>query len=75
MAGSLNHLVGPDGRFWMETIENMGDAEEALYECFNIIRVLTGGRMGAVNKACDRLGFPRIKQPLRPGLSEATVIE
>jgi hypothetical protein len=37
MAGSLNHIVGEDGRFTMSSIENLGDAHEALDECFQII--------------------------------------
>jgi hypothetical protein len=41
MAGSLNHIIDDEtGGFTMSTIENMGDAHEALEECFDIIAVL-----------------------------------
>ena len=66
MAGSLNHIVGKDGHFKMGLIENLGDAHEALHECFEIIRVLTGGNVDTVNAACDTLEFPRIEVPMRP---------
>jgi hypothetical protein len=40
MAGSYNHLVSDDGSFQFDLIENMGDAQEACEDCFNIIRDL-----------------------------------
>ena len=40
MAGSLNHIIDENGAFTMSTIENMGDAHEALEECFDIIAAL-----------------------------------
>jgi hypothetical protein len=40
MAGSYQHLRAEDGSFTMERIENMGDAHEALEDCFNIIQSL-----------------------------------
>jgi hypothetical protein len=52
MAGSLNHIIGDDGRFTMSTIENLGDAHEALVECFKIILQLSGGDMGRIRDAC-----------------------
>ncbi len=42
MAGSYKHIVGPTGEFTMDTIENMGDAYEALEECFFLINFLAG---------------------------------
>jgi len=45
----------------METIENLGDAHEALHECFEIIRVLTKGKMRKINKVCNKLKFPTIE--------------
>ena len=66
MAGSLSHVVGEDGRFRMGLIENLGDAHEALHECFEIIRVLTGGDKDAVNAVCDELSFPRIDAAMLP---------
>ncbi|MBW2097160.1 MAG: hypothetical protein JRI80_20080 [Deltaproteobacteria bacterium] len=43
MAGSYEHLVGNDGSFDMSTIENLGDAHEALEECFALINELVDG--------------------------------
>lgn len=60
MAGSLMHIVGEDGRFSMETIENMGDAHEALEDCFNIIIELSNGNMELVNAACELTKQPKI---------------
>ena len=40
MAGSYKMLVGPDGKFTFELIEDMGDAHEACEECFELIRQL-----------------------------------
>ena len=37
MAGSYAHIVADDGTFTMELIDNMGDAHEALEECFAMI--------------------------------------
>lgn len=37
MAGSFRHLVGEDGGFTMDLIENLGDANEALEECYDMI--------------------------------------
>ena len=58
MAGSLNHLVGADGRFKMDFIENMGDAEEALEECYQLIHELAGGDSSKISAACHKLNFP-----------------
>jgi hypothetical protein len=40
MSGSLAHITDENGNFTMELIETMGDAHEALEECFNIIQEL-----------------------------------
>ena len=37
MAGSYEHCLHDDGSFTMDTIENMGDAHEALEEMFYMI--------------------------------------
>ncbi len=71
MAGSLSHIVGRDGRFRMDLIENMGDAHEALEECYDIIFDLSGGDTGIISAACRRLRFPDpweicFDEPLRP---------
>ena len=71
MAGSLNHIVGEDGRFRMEGIENLGDAHEALDECFKIIREITGGKKEDVNRFLDKLNFPNIEADMRPGGEDA----
>ena len=71
MAGSLNHIVGPDGRFSIEGIENLGDAHEALDECCKIIRALTGGKKEDVNRVLDQLNFPTIEADMIPGGDDA----
>ena len=62
MAGSLRHVVGGDGRFTMGSIKNMGDAHEALEECFHIIRNL--GDRERINCVCRRLNYPEIEWDL-----------
>lgn len=57
MAGSLSHIIGPDGRFRMDLIENLGDAWEALEECFILIYVLSGGESNKVSAACRMHNF------------------
>lgn len=39
MAGSYNH-IDDEGVFSMDTIDNMGDASEALHQCYFMIRFL-----------------------------------
>jgi len=56
MAGSLSHIVDGQGRFTMSLIENMGDAEEALSECFEVIRLLSGGHRGPINVCLGAIG-------------------
>lgn len=51
MAGSLNHITGDNGEFTMETIDNMGDAAEALYECHQIIAYLAACDMNNLLEA------------------------
>lgn len=58
MAGSLNHIINKRGRFTMDNIENLGDAHEALGECFALILELSGGDMAKVSAACEKLRFP-----------------
>lgn len=65
MAGSLNHIVNPEtGQFDMGSIENLGDAYEALEECFSIILQLTGGKMDVLNPLLDQLNFPTIEHDM-----------
>lgn len=62
MAGSLNHIVGKRGRFKLDTIDNMGDAAEALEECFGIIYQLSNnGNKDIINEACKEFNYPEIK--------------
>ena len=63
--GSLRHIVGEDGHFKMDTIENMGDAYEALHECFEIIRLMTGGNKEVVNRYCRLREFPEIRSDMK----------
>lgn len=62
MAGSLNHIVDHEtGEYREELIENLGDAYEALEECYHIIRKLTKGDIEKVNAVCRELNFPEIQ--------------
>lgn len=71
MAGSLNHIVDEDGTFRMGGIENLGDAHEALDECFKIIMELTGGDKEKINAVCRKLHFPQIETDMQPGGDDA----
>lgn len=51
MAGSYNHLKNKNGKFTMDHIENLGDAHEALEECWGMIHVLAGGAEPAIENA------------------------
>jgi len=65
MGGSLNHIVNADtGKFMMDAIENLGDAHEALEECFQLIKAITGGNRDVVNEYCEGLGFPLIEHDM-----------
>ena len=55
MAGSWGHIVADDGRFrGTELIENLGDAYEALEECYGIVMVLSGGDQEQIADAARR---------------------
>ena len=43
MAGSLKHIIDERGRFTMDLIDNLGDAHEALEDCFDIISRMARG--------------------------------
>lgn len=44
MAGSYRHIVTKDNKFkGVKNIDNLGDAYEALEECYEFIQILTGG--------------------------------
>lgn len=42
----------------MDLIENLGDAHEALDECYQLIYTLAGGDTKKVSAACKKLNFP-----------------
>lgn len=58
MAGSLNHIISEEGKFTMGSIDNLGDAHEALDECFKIIYELADGDMAKISAACRKHGLP-----------------
>lgn len=53
MAGSFNHIVDKQGAFTMSTIDNMGDAREALEECFDLIAVLLDTGVSGIDRDHD----------------------
>ena len=66
MAGSLNHIVNSDtGEFCFDSIENLGDAREALEECFYLIIALTCGKKEAINNQLDFLGYPSLDHDMK----------
>jgi hypothetical protein len=67
MAGSLSHITSGQGEFTMDLIDNMGDAHEALEECFGVIWWLTQGDPEDVRDAIDhyKKGL-RMGRPLYP---------
>ena len=66
MSGSFASIVGDDGEFRVDFIENLGDAHEALEQCFSIIHFFTAGKPENVNVACDLYNFPLIGVQMRP---------
>lgn len=67
MAGSLAHIVSENGTFRMDLIENLGDAHEALDECFKIIFEISGGKREEVNSFLRELHFPQIDVDMKLG--------
>lgn len=51
----------------MDSIENLGDAHEALEECFKIILDLTGGDKLKINAVCHKINATKIAINLRHG--------
>lgn len=52
MAGSYRHITNPDGTFrGTELLDNLGDAHEALEECYEMIQYLTKGNRRHVFEA------------------------
>lgn len=59
MAGSWQHVVNANGTFidndrFPDMIENLGDAYEALEECYGMIVWLTNGDAEQINEANER---------------------
>jgi len=51
MVGSYNHIVDKDGAFiGIDLIDNLGDAHEALEECYLIIQILAKKNRKKINK-------------------------
>ena len=56
MAGSYSHIVDGDNKFiGVELIDNLGDAYEALEECYGMISHLTGGDKTTIFQTCRAL--------------------
>lgn len=52
MAGSYRHIADPDNKFrGIDLIDNLGDAHEALEECYDIIEFLSGGDKQTIYEA------------------------
>lgn len=52
MAGSYGHITDDAGRFiGTDGIDNLGDAYEALEECYGMIQFLSGGTKGIIEEA------------------------
>lgn len=55
MAGSYRHITNGTGRFiGTNEIDNLGDAYEALEECYGMIQFLTGGDAARITEAVER---------------------
>ena len=58
MAGSYRHIVDSDGNLvpneeFIEHIENLGDAYEAIEECWYLINILSSGDKKKIEKATE----------------------
>ena len=58
MAGSYFHIIDQNGEFTMNSIENLGDAHEALEECFVLIYELSNGDPTCISEVCKKYSFP-----------------
>lgn len=64
MAGSYSHIVDEQGRFiGTRLIENLGDAYEALEECYGMIWLLAGGEVSLVEDAHARYAEGLLMSP------------
>ena len=56
MAGSYNHIVDEHNNFiGTDLLDNMGDAYEALEECYKIIQSLSCWDVSSIQEAIDDL--------------------
>jgi hypothetical protein len=52
MAGSYDHITHAEGGWkGVKTLDNMGDAEEALYHCWLMIQILSQGDLSTIGNA------------------------
>lgn len=68
MAGSLNHIVDDDGNFDPSFIEDLGEAGEAMEECFDVIGALLTmiqpdphAQLSVLNAVLESLNYPTAK--------------
>ena len=68
MAGSYGHITADDGRFLgvHSLLDHMGDAFEALEECYGMIQWLAGG---------DRRRIEEARENYRAGLQIGGVVD
>ena len=66
MAGSYKHIINRDGEFTgTELIDNLGDAYEALEECYDMIQYLSDGDRTQIHDAWLN-GHIRKRNPTMP---------
>jgi hypothetical protein len=59
MSGSFGHIVDDiTGEFRFDLIEHMGEAHEALEECYYIIKELVGGDFSKLKKLKYKANIP-----------------
>jgi hypothetical protein len=73
MAGSYNHIVNDDGTFrGYDLLDHMGDAWEALEDCYWMIQHLSGGSKERIEEArLIGLRHGRTEAPVEAELREA----
>lgn len=58
MAGSIEKVIGEDGRFDFDEICDLDEAEEVCEELFKVVVELSDGDMGKVSEAAYQAGVP-----------------
>lgn len=52
MAGSYKHIVNKSNQFiGIDLIDHLGDAHEALEECYELIKIMSGGDQNKIYEA------------------------